>query len=210
MKKNIQPLIGKTKKKPINWEEVHQRLDATRQAIEYFKTPGPEDRKRILKERAMLLAREEEKILDHDSITVLEFMLASERYGIESSFVWEVLQIRELTHLPGTPPFLLGIINIRGEICSIIDLKKFFNIPERGLPEFNKVIVVRNETMKFGIVVDSVVGTRQILRTTLKLPPPTFTGIRAEYVKGVSSGPLIVLDGGRILADRNLVVSEQV
>jgi purine-binding chemotaxis protein CheW len=209
VKKNIQPLEGK-KKQPVNWEDVHRRLDATRQVIEHVRAPAGEDRKRILRERARLLAREEEKILDRDSISVLEFMLASERYGIESSFVREVLQIRELTPLPGTPPFLLGIINIRGEICSIIDLKKFFNISERGLPEFNKVIVIRNEAMKFGIVVDSVVGTRQILCTTLKPPPPTFTGIRAEYVKGVASGPVIVLDGGRILADRNLVVNEQV
>jgi purine-binding chemotaxis protein CheW len=208
VKKNIRPLAGK--QQPVNWDDVHRRLDATRQAIEHIRAPAGEDRKRVLKERARLLAQEEEKILDHDSISVVEFMLASEHYGIESSFVREVLQIRELTHLPGTPPFLLGIINIRGEICSVIDLKKFFSLPDRGLPEFNKVIVIQNETMKFGIVVDSVVGTRQILRMSLKPPPPTFTGIRADYVKGVASGPVIVLDGERILEDRNLIVNEQV
>jgi purine-binding chemotaxis protein CheW len=198
------------KKQPVNWDDVHRRLDATRQAIEHARAPAGEEKKRVLKERARRLAKEEEKILDHDSIPVVEFMLASERYGIESSFVREILQIRELTHLPGTPPFLLGIINIRGEICSVIDLKKFFGLPDRGLPEFNKVIVIENKAMKFGIVVDSVVGTRQILCISLKPPPPTFTGIHAEYVRGVAPGPVIVLDGERILEDRNLIVNEQV
>jgi purine-binding chemotaxis protein CheW len=209
MIKKKQPPSGK-QQHPVNWDDVNRRLDATRQAIEHIGAPAAEDRKRILRERARLLAREEEKILDHDSIPVVEFMLASERYGIESSFVREILQIRELTHLPSTPAFLLGIINIRGEICSVIDLKKFFGLPDRGLPEFNKVIVIENKAMKFGIVVDSVVGTRQILCISLKPPPPTFTGIHAEYVRGVAPGPVIVLDGERILADRNLVVNEQV
>ncbi|WAC04827.1 MAG: chemotaxis protein CheW [Methanoregula sp.] len=203
-----QSLSGK--KQPVNWGDVHHRLDAARLAIEHLRAPAAEDRKRILRERARLLAQEEEKIPDQNSISVVEFMLASEHYGIESSFVKEVLQIRDLTHLPGTPPFLLGIINIRGEICSVIDLKKFFSLPELGLPEFNKVIVIQNESMKFGIVVDSVVGSRQILHMSLKPLPPTFTGIHTDYVKGVAPGPVVILDGERILADRNLVVNEQV
>jgi purine-binding chemotaxis protein CheW len=105
---------------------------------------------------------------------------------------------------------VLGIINIRGTIHSVIDLKKIFSLPDRGLPEFNKVIVIENEAMKFGIVVDSVVGTSLIPRTSMNPPPPTYTGIRAEYVKGVAPGPVIVLDAGKILADQNLVVNEHV
>jgi len=201
----------KEKRQVVDMDAVRRRLDAALRVTEQMQAPGPEEKKRILKERARLLAMEESTgTADGESITVVEFMLASEHYAVGSAYVKEMLQIRELTPLPGTPPFILGIINIRGEICSVINLKKFFSLPDRGLPEFNKVIVIENEAMKFGIVVDSVIGTRRILLTSLKPPPPIFTGIRADYVKGVSPGPVIVLDAEGILSDRDLVVNEQV
>jgi len=137
-------------------------------------------------------------------------VLASEHYGIETTFVKEILQIRELTHLPGTPPFLLGVFNIRGEICPVIDLKTLFSLPERGLAEFNKVIVIGNESMKFGIVTDAFVGSKEFQRISLLPPPPTFTGSGADYVLGVTPETVVVLDGGKMLADKNLVVNEQV
>jgi len=198
------------KKQPSNREDVHRRLDAARQAIGQTGAPAEEDTKRVLKERARRLAKEEEKIPDQDTIFMVEFVLASEHYGIETSFVKEVLQIRELTRLPGTPPFLLGVFNIRGEICPVIDLKTLFSLPERGLAEFNKVIVIENESMKFGIVTDAFVGSKEIQRISLVPPPPTFTGSRADYVLGVTPETVVVLDGGKMLADKNLVVNEQV
>ena len=201
----------KEKRHAVDLDTVRRRLDAALRVTEQMQAPGPEDRKRILKERARLMSVEESTgTADGESITVVEFMLASEHYAVGLAYVREMLQIRELTPLPGTPPFLLGIINIRGEICSVIDLKKFFNLPDRGLTEFNKVIVIENEAMKFGIVVDSVIGTRPILLTSLKPPPPTFTGIRAAYVKGIAPGPVIILDAAGILSDRDLEVNEQV
>jgi purine-binding chemotaxis protein CheW len=206
-----EPRSKKEKRGSVDWDAVRGRLDAARQVTGQMQAPGPDERKRILNERARLLAAEESAgTSKEESITVVEFLLASEHYAVGSEYVTEMLQIRELTPLPGTPPFLLGIINIRGEICSVIDLKKFFSLPDRGLPEFNKVIVIENETMKFGIVVDSVTGTRRILKASLKSPPPTFTGIRADYVKGIAPGPVIVLDAAGILSDRDLVVNEQV
>ena len=63
--------------------------------------------------------------------------------------------------------------------------------------------------MMFGIVADSVAGVRQVLPGSLNPPPQTLTGNRAEYVKGVAPGPVIVLDGEKILGDRGLVVNEQ-
>lgn len=194
----------------IDWDDIHRRLDSMKQVIEHLQTPDPDERRRILKERAELVALEKEPGTgEEECFTVMEFLLAYEHYAIEIVHVKEVLRIRELTLLPGTPSFVLGIINIRGEIFSIIDLKTVFNLPDRGLPEFNTVIVMRDEARRFGIVVDSVIGIKKIFNSALKPPPATITGNRAGYIKGVTSEAVIVLDGGKILADRGLSVHEK-
>ncbi|MFH0968309.1 MAG: chemotaxis protein CheW [Methanobacteriota archaeon] len=196
------------KRESINWDNVHRRLGSMENVIEHIRTPEPAKRVQILRNRAKLLSLEEIPDGKEEHFSALEFLLAYEHYAIEITQVKEVLRLRELTLLPGSPPFVLGIINIRGEIFSIIDLKKVLKLPDRGLPEFNTVIVMRDATRKFGFVVDSAIGIRQISHSDLMLPPEMLTGSRIGYVMGVTSQPLIVLDGGKILADRNLIVNE--
>lgn len=166
---------------------------------------------RILKERAKLLAREPEKEeMSAEAIEILEFVLAHERYGVETSFVREVCPLKALTPLPHTPPFVLGITNVRGEIVSIIDVKKFFDLPERGLTDLNNVIIVRNEQMEFGILADVISGVRSIALKDIQPSLPTLTGIRQEYLKGVTAERLVVLDAGKLLSDKNIIVHEEV
>lgn len=94
-----------------------------------------DDKKRILKERARLLAQEPEKKEAGDTIEILEFSLAHERYGIETSFIREVYPLKEYTPLPCTPAFVFGLINVRGQVLSIIDMRKFFELPEKGISD---------------------------------------------------------------------------
>ena len=99
---------------------------------------------------------------------------------------------------------------MRGQILSIIDLKKFFDLPEKGLTDLNKVIVVQREGMAFGILADVILGVRRIAPQDLQPSLPTLTGIRAEYLRGVTKERLVVLDVGKILLDKNIVVQEEV
>jgi len=113
----------------------------------------------ILKARARALAKEpEQAVAARSFIEITEFRLASETYGIESSFVREVYPLKDFTPLPGVPPFVLGIVNVHGQILSVVDLKKFFNLPDKGLGELNKVIILHNGRMEFGILADAVLG----------------------------------------------------
>jgi purine-binding chemotaxis protein CheW len=75
------------------------------------------------------MSRKEEKAYD-EYIEVVEFLLAHEKYGIESKCVREVYPLKELTPVPCTPSFVRSIINVRGKILSVIDIKKFFELPE--------------------------------------------------------------------------------
>lgn len=179
--------------------------------IEGESVPTPEETRTILKARAKALAREPEKEeAVEESIEVVEFLLAYETYGIESSCVREVYPLKELTPLPCTPPFVLGIINVRGQILPVIDIKKFFDLPEKGLTDLNKVIILHTDTMEFGILADVILGVRHVLLSELQPPLPTLTGIREEYLKGVTSRRVVILDAGKLLSDKKIIVYEEV
>jgi purine-binding chemotaxis protein CheW len=195
-------------KEPIDWETIHSRLNSVGVAIASGNEPGPEEKRRILKKRAEMLARGKASENDDDSLAVVEFLLANERYGIETRYIREVYPLKDFTPLPGVPPFVLGLVNVRGKILSVIDIKKFFDLPDKGISELNTVIIVHNDTMEFGILADAIAGVSTIPVRTIGPPLPTLTGIRGEYLRGVTEGRMVVLDAARILSDRNIVVEQ--
>ncbi|MEP0823479.1 MAG: purine-binding chemotaxis protein CheW [Ignavibacterium sp.] len=194
----------------IDWDSVHQRLRAIQERLDGNWSPPPEKVAEILRTRAEALAREPEEEETGESLEVLEFSLAYERYGLETMFVREVYLLKELTPLPGTPPFVLGIINVRGKILSVLDLKKFFDLPEKGLTDLNRVIVLSSDTMEFGVLADEIIGVRSILTAALQPAVPTMTGIREEYLRGLSPDGTVVLDAATILNDKNIIVFQEV
>jgi purine-binding chemotaxis protein CheW len=165
----------------------------------------------ILKVRARALSKEQDQaVAERSFIEIIEFRLAAETYGIESSFVREVYQLKDFTPLPGAPSFVLGIVNVRGQILSVVDLKKIFNLPDKGLGELNKVIILHNGRMEFGILADVVLGTRNVPLDAIQAPPVTVTGIGAEYLKGITVERTVILDVKKILDDEKIIVNEQV
>jgi purine-binding chemotaxis protein CheW len=194
----------------IDWDEIHRRVDTAGKAIESGYEPSPEERKCILQKRAERLAREQEKKVGADSLEIVEFLLANEHYGIESHFIREVYPLKDLTPLPGVPLFVLGLVNVRGRILSVIDIKKFFDLPDIGIGDLNKVIIINDNTMEFGILADAIVGVRSVAVSSIGPPLPTLTGIREEFLKGITGERMVLLDTARILADKNIVVHEEV
>jgi len=173
------------------------------------KEGGPDDAE-ILRARARVLARPPEDAPAAARLDVLEFRLAQERYALETRYVREVCPLKDVTPVPRTPPFLLGIVNVRGRILPVLDLKKFFDLPEQGLTDLHRIILVEGHELEFGLLADATVGVRSIPAETLQPSLPTLTGIRGEYLKGVTADRLVVLDVGRILADPRIVVHEDV
>jgi purine-binding chemotaxis protein CheW len=169
------------------------------------------DAKRILRERAQALARVVSPAPTADTmLELLEFGLASERYAVECRYVEDVQPLRELTPLPCTPAFLAGIVNVRGRIVPVLDLKKFFELPERGLTDLHRTIIVRGDDFEIGLLADVILGIRSMPATSLQPSLPTLTGIRADYLKGVAEGRLVVLAVDRILRDPKIVIHEEV
>ncbi len=165
----------------------------------------------ILRARARALAREPQaQPTAEDHLEVIEFVLAGERYAVESAQVREAYPLKDLTPLPCTPPFVLGIMNVRGRILAVIDLRTFFDRPREGLTGLNKVVVIGNDETAIGILADAVIGVHTLRLKDLQPSLPTLTGIRAEYLRGVTNDRVAVLDAARILSDERILVNEEV
>jgi purine-binding chemotaxis protein CheW len=167
--------------------------------------------RRILRARAEALARPIDPA-PHDAaaIEVLEFSLAHERYALEVRYVSSVEPLGQLAPLPCAPPFVAGIVNVRGRLLPVLDLKKFFDLPEQGLTDLHAVIVVSGRDMEFGLLADLIVGVRSVAAAGLQRELPTLTDIGAEYLKGVTAERLVVLDAARIMADPKIIVDEDI
>lgn len=194
----------------IDWEEIRRRIDKVNATIASGWAPGSEEEKRILKQRAEILAREAKKEVASDFIEVVEFLLAKEHYGIESYCIREVYPLKEYTPLPGVPPFVFGLLNVRGQVISIIDIKKFFDLPEQGISDLNKIIIINDQGLEFGILAEAILGVRKIAVSELRPPLPTLTGIREEFLKGVTGERMVILDAARILTNKKIIVHDEV
>jgi purine-binding chemotaxis protein CheW len=192
------------------WDGIYERVAAIQAAIERGFAPGSEERNRILKERAHALAREIEPATSaKDRLAVVTFELAGEHYAIEVSHVREVHALKELTPVPCTPPFILGIVNVRGQILTVIDFKEFVGLPKQGISDMNKVIIVRDGDMQLGILADRVDGMRLVASSDIQPSLPTLRDIRQEYLKGVTSDRLVILDALKLLYDEAIIVQQQ-
>jgi len=137
---------------------------------------------------------------------ILRFSLGYVEYGIEMQYVREVILTGEITPVPGIPPFITGISVVRGRIISLVDLRKFFGMPEVGLTDFNRVIILSDGRMTFGLLVDRIGGTSHLKKPLS--PATTRTKIPESHLIGIT-GDLIVIDGKTLLTDESMVVNEQ-
>lgn len=195
----------------VNWQAAYSRLEQTRQALEAGGSPLPEEVKRILRERAQALAKPLAEIrTPAEVLDVLVVSLAGERYGIETAYILEVISLRELTPVPCTPPVVLGLVNHRGRILPVLDLRRLFDLPGQGVTEGSRVAAVEVGGMTFGIFADAVAGTIRVAAHEIAHPSVTVTGDRQAFIRGVTGEMVAVLDLETLARDPRIVVNEEV
>lgn len=193
----------------IDWEQVRKRLADLQSQAAQGRTVTVEEQNRILHERARHLARAADAPANGRLLLeIIEFELAGECYAFELDCVREICPLNDLTPVPCTPRFISGVINLRGEIHTVVDLKKFFDLPEHASTELRKVLMIEGGGMRVGILTDVIRDVRTILQEELFLSLPTLTGVRAQYIKGVTSDRLIVLDSEKLLSDDAILVCD--
>jgi purine-binding chemotaxis protein CheW len=171
-----------------------------------------EEKSKILRERALRLAQapDTDAELKEEYVEVIEFLLGDERYAIDVGHVREVYPLKDLILVPCTPSFIMGIINVRGQVVSVTDLRQIFELPRKELTAESKVLILTNANMEFGILADVVLAERRVPVADIQTGLATLSGPREKYIKGVTSERLVLLDGERLLSDESIVVHEEV
>lgn len=165
----------------------------------------------IFRQRAEALARPAgANVPTGPALEVVEFRLAHERYAVETAFVREIIPLEDVTPLPCTPAFVRGLINLRGLILPVIDLKRFLGLPESGIADLHRILVMASPDMAFGLLADTVGGIQRVPLGDLQPPPPTSGGRPAGCLRGITPEMLVVLDGAQLVSDPRLVVHEEV
>jgi purine-binding chemotaxis protein CheW len=174
------------------------------------KIPDPTDEsvRRILEERAKKIAVPEAGAAETGIIELLRFQLAYQEYALEMRFVKEVILTGEITPVPGAPPFISGICAARGQIISLVDLRVLFSLPEKGLTDLNRVIVMTDGHITFGILADNITGMGTVPSSLILMPEYGSAPLWKKYLKGYVSNSLIVLDAAAILADQALIIED--
>ncbi|MCR6096064.1 chemotaxis protein CheW [Salipaludibacillus agaradhaerens] len=121
-----------------------------------------------------------------DDMKVIVFQLKDEEYGVEVEQVRSIERVQHITRVPSTPDFVEGVINLRGVVTPIIDLRKRFSIEGIDHSETTRVIIVTVGNMEVGLVVDAANDVIDIPKSAVEPPPEVVGGLEAEYIRGVA------------------------
>ena len=117
----------------------------------------------------------------------LLFKVGEEEFGIEIAFVQEIINIVPITQIPTTPSYVKGIINLRGDIVPILEVRTRFMMPEKEYDDLTCIIVIENNADKIGLVVDQVHEVKFINKDKISAPPATNLSYANQFVKNLGN-----------------------
>ena len=149
------------------------------------------------------MSQEAENI--NDQITQwVTFRLEGEKYGINVMRVQEVLRMTEIAPVPGAPDYVMGIINLRGNVVTVIDTRKRFGLPEGITDDATRIVIIEAENQVIGIMVDSVAEVVDLDESQIETAPNVGNDESSKYIQGVSSREaqlLILVDVDKLLSE---------
>ena len=137
-------------------------------------------------------------------IQLVTFRLKDETYGINVMQVQEVLRVSEIAPVPGAPPFVLGIINLRGNVVTVLDTRTRFALPTTERDDASRIVIIESEQQVVGILVDSVAEVVELRQSAIDAAPNIGNEESSRYIQGVASRDedlLIVVDLNKLLSE---------
>lgn len=141
-----------------------------------------------------------------DVLQLVSFNLGTEEFGVDIGMVQEIVRMPEITRVPRTPAFVEGVVNLRGKIIPVVDLRKRFRLPVTENTKSTRIIIVTMNQRTVGMIVDGVSEVRRISSDSVDPTPEMVASvIDASYLKGIAKleGRLL------ILLDLNLVLNQE-
>lgn len=134
-----------------------------------------------------------------EEIKVIVFALGSEEYGVEVDKVKTIERMQPMTRVPKTPAFIKGVINLRGVVTPVLDLRERFGLPQKEYTDNTRIIIVSVNDIEVGMIVDMANDVIDVMDDQIEAPPEVVGGIRAKYLRGVAK-----IDEQRLLVMLNL------
>lgn len=138
-----------------------------------------------------------------DLLQLVSFVIENEEFGIDILTVQEIIRHVEITRVPNAPSFVEGVINLRGHIVPVVDLRKRFGLPRRAPDKNTRIVVVELDNRVVGFVLDAVKEVTRVERSVIEPAPELTLSIDTQYIKGVAKLEdrlLILLDLGEVLS----------
>ena len=135
-------------------------------------------------------------------LQLVSFHIGQEEYGVDITKVQEINRMAEITKVPQAPAYVEGVINLRGKVIPIIDLRKRLGVENKEYDKNTRIVVVDIETEVMGMIVDSVSEVLRISKSTIEPPPEIANGANSDYIQGVAKMEdrlLIFLDLSKII-----------
>jgi purine-binding chemotaxis protein CheW len=193
-----------------DWQTVSDRLRQAAQAIASSAGNLQQHEAVAMQARTTRFAQSPPHSYAHsDPLEIISFSLASESYALEARYVWEIMPVPQITPVPRTPEFLLGLINLRGEILAVFDLSRLLGLDSQGTKGTSRLFVLGEAHPQFGFVADAVEQIRTLDTTQLTLAAAPFGVITQELVRGITADAVVVLKGKALLSDDRLFIDQR-
>ncbi|WP_435237063.1 chemotaxis protein CheW [Psychromonas sp. PT13] len=142
---------------------------------------------------------------ENEVLQRVTFQLENETYGINVMQVQEILRYSEIAAVPGAPDYVLGIINIRGNVVTVIDTRSRFGLMPAEITDNSRIVIIEAETQVIGILVDSVAEVVYLKKSEIEDAPNVGTEESSQFIQGVANrenGLLILVDLNKLLSDQ--------
>jgi purine-binding chemotaxis protein CheW len=163
---------------------------------------------RILEERAQALALSQKETITDQGDEILTFQLGNDGYSLAAQFVREVQPLLKWTPLPSTPPFVIGLVNVRGKILTALDLRPLLDIAQMAPKAGSFLVIVNVHGTEIGLLADSVV---EVQRSTSTLSPTlsAVSGQNVPWVQGLDQHMNLLLDPSLLLDDPRVIINHE-
>jgi purine-binding chemotaxis protein CheW len=220
--------VDKRRMQAFDWVSMHERIARASAALEGMDETTPEVLQELWARRAAKLAQVPAADITGELVDLVIIRLGREIYGLSAQCVGDIKPLGGITAVPRVPEWVAGVVNRRGRIYSVIDLQRFFNLPDaegkEGERQVPHLVIVETPQMEVALLADDVLSIEAIPRARIEEAAGTVRGLPPEYVRGVTryNGPgaarstdgegalLVVLDLPALLVDERLVIHEEV
>lgn len=151
------------------------------------------------------MSAEEARAATSEQRQLVVFRLAGELYGVDIHQVREIIRVPEITRVPRTPDFVEGVINLRGSVIPVLDLRKRFQLPPGGADADRRIVVVEMGDQTIGVIVDAVSEVLRLEGDRIEPPSPYIVSVDTQYITGIArleDRLVILLDLNRVLHAR--------